>query len=138
MTAFNFGDLNWLAIVACIVVGQVFLTVWFLVLFGNPWAEAYGVADKKQHAAEIPGYTYAIGAACTFLLTIGLAVLQQALGVATVGAGLAVGLFVALSFCIATALPGYAFLRRWPAFFLAIGSQTVLILLLSGILAVWK
>jgi hypothetical protein len=71
-------------------------------------------------------------------LALGLAVLQAALGVRTVGDALKVGVVVALHFCIATALPGYAFLKRWNAFFIAIGSQSALILVLSVVLAVWQ
>lgn len=134
----NFGSMNWIAIIVCVVVAQGFLTLWFLVLFGEPWAKAYGAADKAQHAKEIPGYTYAIGAGCALLLTLGLAFLQQALGIADIGSALMLGLFVAVTFSIATAMPGYAFLKRWPAFFIALGSQTVLILILSVILALWK
>jgi hypothetical protein len=133
----NAADLNWMAIAAGVVVGQVFLTVWFVVLFGQPWARAYCAADQTRHTKAIPGYTYALGLACMVLLTAGLATLQVALGVATVGAGLVLGVFVALHFCIATALPGYAFLKRWNAFFLAVGSQTALILILSALLAAW-
>ncbi len=133
----NFASLNWLAILVCVIVGQVFLTIWFVVLFGEPWAKAYGVADKRQHTKEIPGYTYGIGLACMVLLSLGLAIMQQNLGIQTVSGGLILGLFTAVHFCLATALPGYAFLKRWRAFFLAIGSQTVLILILSLILAVW-
>ena len=134
----DLGTLNWLAIAACVVAGQAFLTVWFLVLFGDPWAKAYGVADKTQHAKEIPGYTYAIGAGCTFALTLGLAILQQALQVDSIGEGLLTGIVVALCFSVATALPGYAFLKRWDAFILAMGSQVALVLILSAILAAWR
>ena len=130
--------LNWAAIGVSVVVGQIVLTVWFTALFGAPWARAYGAADQKQHTKEVPGYTYAIGVGCTLLLTLGLAVLEAALGVSTAAEGLGTGLFVAVCFTTATALPGYAFLRRWSAFFLAIGSQTVLILLVSLILASWQ
>ena len=133
----DYGNIDWLAILVCVVIGQVFLTIWFLVLFGDPWAKAFGVADKKQHAKEIPGYTYAIGALCVLMLSVGLAVLQQAFAVDSAAGGLQLGLVVALHFCIATALPGYAFLKRWPAFFMAIGSQTALILILSLVLALW-
>lgn len=133
----NFGDLNWLALLACVIVGQAFLTIWFLVIFAEPWAKAYGATDKKQHTSEIPGYTYGIGLACMILLTFGLAVLQQAMGIATLGAGISFGLFMAITLTVATALPGYAFLKRWNAALLAIGSQTVLIVILSSILAVW-
>ena len=130
--------LNWLAILVCVVVGQAFLTVWFSALFGRPWARAYGVDDTKRHTQEIPGYTYAIGLACTLLVTVGLAILQAGLGVKTAGAGLVFGFFVAVHFCVATAVPGYAFLKRWNAAVLAVGSQAVLILSLSLILAVWQ
>jgi len=138
MMEMNFDSLNWFAILVCVVIGQAFLTVWFLALFGEPWAKAYGAADKKAHANEVPGYTYAIGLVCMILLTLGLAVLQRGLAVASLGDGLTLGLFVSVSFCIATALPGYAFLRRWSAFFLAIGAQVVLIMILSAILSVWQ
>ncbi len=134
----DFGNLNWLAIVACIVVGQGYLTVWFLVIFGEPWARAYGAADKQQHAREIPGYTYGVGLICVIGLILGLATLQRSLGINTATGGVQFGIFIALFFCIATALPGYAFLRRWSAASLAIGSQATLILILSLILAVWQ
>lgn len=134
----RFDSINWLAILACVVVGQVFLTIWFVAIFGEPWAKAYGAADKKQHTKEIPGYTYGIGALCVFLLSVGLAALQSGLQVAGAVDGLVTGGTIALCFCISTAVPGYAFLKRWNAGVLAIGSQSVLILILSTILAVWK
>lgn len=133
----NYSGLAWPAIITCVVVGQIFLTLWFLVLFGEPWAKAYGAEDKAQHAKEIPPYTYGIGFVCNLLLVVGLAALQNALGVKGAPAGLTVGVFVAVHFCLATAMPGYAFLKRWPAFFMAAGSQALLILIDSVILAVW-
>lgn len=135
---FDFGNLNWLAILLSIVIGQVFLTVWFAVLFAEPWARAYGAADKAAHTKDIPGYTYGVGLACMIALTLGLALLQNSLGVQSLGAGLSSGFVVALCFCLATALPGYAFLGKWNAAAIAIGSQFVVILILSSILAVWR
>ena len=134
----HLSSLNWFAIGTCLVFGQVFLSVWFIVLFGNPWAKEYGVADKKQHTKEIPGYTYGIQALCTFMLILGLAMLQSTLGVNTFTDGITLGLFVALFYSIATALPGYIFLKRMNAFWMAMGSQTILILVVSIILAVWQ
>ena len=82
-------------------------------------------------------YTYGIGLGCMILLTLGLAILQKNLGVSGIGGGLSTGLFVAVMFTVATALPGYAFLKRWSAFTLAIAAQVVVILILSVILAAW-
>lgn len=134
----HFDTINWLAVLVCLIVGQGVLTVWFVALFGTPWAEEYGVADKKQHTKEIPGYTYAIQAVSTALMILGMATLQASLGIDTAGGGIILGLWVAISFSIATALPGYAFLKRWRAFALAMGSQAVLMVIVSAILAVWK
>ncbi len=133
----DLAALNWLAILACVVLGQIILTVWFAVLVAEPWAKAYGAADKAQHAAEIPMYTYGIGLLCTILLSIGLATLGNALNVTGIAGGLSMGLFVSIFFCLATAIPGYAFLRRWPALVLAIAPQVIVILVMSAVLAIW-
>ena len=134
----NLSTINWYAVLTCLVIGQIFLSVWFIVLFGKPWALEYGASDQKSHTKEIPGYTYGIQAFCTFLLIIGIASLQNALNIGTLGSGLIFGLFTAIFFSLSTAIPGYIFLKRWRAMWLAMGSQTVLIILISIILAIWK
>lgn len=136
----SFASINWLAILACVVAGQVVLTVWFVALFAKPWAVAYGGAETtpKQHTQAVPGYTYGIGAICVALLSIGVALLQNALGVATVADALQLGLFVGLTIFVAMAMPAYAFLRRWSAWFIGAGSQITLICVVSVILALWR
>ncbi len=134
----NLSSINWYAVGACLVFGQIFLSLWFIVLFGTSWAKEYGVADSRQHTKEIPGYTYGIQALCTLLLIIGMAVMQGALSIDTFSEGLWFGFLVVLFFSWASALPGYIFLKRWKAFFLSMGSQAVIILVISSILAIWK
>jgi hypothetical protein len=134
----NWTSINWLAILTCVVIGQVFLTLWFAVVFAKPWAKAYGVDDPKEHTKQVPGYTYAIGALCVLLMSLGTALLQSSLEVDSAGEGLVLGLFLAIHFGIAMSLPGYAFLRRYSAFALALGSQTVLIVIVSTLLSVWR
>lgn len=135
---FHFESFNWLAIVACVIAGQIISTVWFTALFGDAWAAEYGATSKQQHTKEIPGYVYAVGLVCTTILVLSIAALQQALAVASLGSAIGLGLFVAIGFCAATGLPGQAFLKRWRVFFIAYGSQTVMILAISIILAMWK
>lgn len=132
----DFAALNWLAILAGVVAGQAVSTIWFVVLFGDPWAAEYGAKDKKQHTKEVPPYTYAVGVACTFALTVSIALLQRALSVSTIGAALGLAVFVSVGFCIATGVPGQAFLRRWKVAQLAFGSQTAMILVISVVLVV--
>ena len=135
----NFGDIDWLALLACVVAGQITLTVWFVVLFGEPWAKAYGgeAMTKEQHTKEVPMYTYGIGAACVFLLSLTISLLHGALGVASVGAALQLACLLAVGVFVAMAMPGYAFLRKWSAWSIAAGSQVVLICVVSLILVLW-
>jgi len=133
--SFDLAALNWLAILVGVVAGQVVSTVWFVVLFGEPWAREYGAPNKQQHTKEVPGYTYGVGALCTAALTISLALLQAALGITTVGGALGLAALVSVGFCIATIVPGQAFLKRWRVAALTFGSQTAMIFAISIVLA---
>lgn len=50
---FDIASFNWFAVLASVVAGQVTSTVWFVVLFGAPWAAEYGASSKQQHAKEV-------------------------------------------------------------------------------------
>ncbi|MFT5679399.1 MAG: hypothetical protein ACI8RZ_000303 [Myxococcota bacterium] len=136
---FTLEHVNWLAILACVVAGQILLTVWFVVVFADPWAKAYGGEGmtRAEHTKAVPGYTYAIGAVCVFVLSLGLSLLQGALGVEGVGEALQLAGFLSVVIFVAMAMPAYAFLRRWRAFAIGAGSQLALIVVVSSILALW-
>ncbi|MEM7156515.1 MAG: DUF1761 domain-containing protein [Myxococcota bacterium] len=130
----DFSQLSWVAVLVSVVVGQIVSTLWFVVLFGEPWAREYGVASSKEHTKEVPPYTYAVGIACTAALAISLAVLQGAFGVTGIGGALKLAGFVSVGLCIATGVPGQAFLRRWRVASIACGSQVAMIFAMSVVL----
>lgn len=132
------AGLAWLPILAAVVTGQIVSTVWFVVLFGDGWAREYGAATKAEHTRQIPPYTYAVGLACTIVLTMGLAWLQARLDIGSVGDALALGALVAVVFAVAAVLPGYAFLQRWRAFGYAQGCQAAMILVISVVLGLFR
>ena len=132
------SGINWLAVALSVIAGQVISAVWFVALFGEPWAKEYGARSKRQHTKEVPGYTYAVQALCTIAMVLSVAVLQRSLGVASVGDALKLGLFVAAGFCVATGLPGQAFLKRWRVAAIAYGSQVAMIIGVSLILGLWR
>ncbi len=132
------SEINWWAVLASVVAGQVISTVWFVVLFGDPWAKEYGAADKKQHTKEVPGYTYGVQLLCTVLLVLSLAVVQQWLAVDSVGEALMLAGLVIIGFTVATGLPGQAFLKRWRVAAIALGSQAAMIVGISLVLALWQ
>lgn len=133
----HISDINPLALVVGVVAAQIVSTLWFTVLFGEPWAREYGAASRQQHTAEIPGSTYGVQLLCTVALALSLAVLQRMIGVASVGGGLGLGLLVAVGLSGANILPGQAFLKRWRVAALTAGCQGTMILVISAILAAW-
>lgn len=134
----DFSAINWMAVLVSVVAAQVVSTVWFVVLFGEPWAKEYGAKDKKEHTKAVPPYTYAVQLACTVVLVLSLAILQQVAGVNSLGSALATGLFVIVGFSISTGLPGQAFLKRWRVAAIAYGSQAAMILVISLVLGLWR
>lgn len=134
----SFSGINWLAVLAAVVAGQVISTVWFVALFGDAWAKEYGATTRQEHTAEVPGYTYGVQIACTALQMIALALLVGWLDVDTLGESLGLGVFVALAFCVANGLPGQAFLRRWRVAALAYGCQSTMIVAGALILGLWR
>ena len=136
--ALDFSGINWLAVLASIVAGQVISTLWFTVIFGEPWAKEYGAPSRREHTKEVPGYTYGVQALCTVVTVLGLALLQRWLSVESVGAALGSGLFVAIAFVAVNILPGQAFLKRWRVAALTAGCQSTMILAISLILGVWR
>ena len=109
-----------------------------MVLFGEPWAKEYGAKDKKQHTKEVPGYTYAVQVLCTVVLVLSLALLQQLLSVDSSMEALQLGALVAVGFCVATGVPGQAFLKRWRVAAIALGCQATMIVGISLILGLWR
>ncbi len=131
-------ELNWLTIIAAVVLGQVILTLWFTVLLGDAWARAYGAESRAEHTKAVPGSAYGIGALCTLLMTLSIAIIQQAAGVAGFSGGLIFGIIAAVGFGFATVFPGYGFLVKQDAGAIAAGSQAAAIFCISILLAVWQ
>lgn len=134
----NLTSISWASVAASFVAGQIFLTLYFTVVFGKPWAEAYEPGKTPaEHTEDVPKYTYGVAAACTLLLAVTVAVLQAALKTSSLGEALLLGLVISVGIVAASMLPGYAFLKKWDACALAAGSQVALTLLVSTIVGAW-
>jgi len=71
-------------------------------------------------------------------LVLSLAILQQWLSVGSLTDALKLGFLVAVGFCIATGVPGQAFLKRWRVAAIAFGCQATMIIAISLILGQWR
>ena len=133
-----FSSVNWIAIIVAVIAGQALLTLWFTLLFGESWANAYGAENRAAHTQAVPGSTYGIGLACMVVLVIGTALLHQAVGINSIDGGLVFGVIAALAYGLATVLPGYGFLLNLDAGRIAAGSQAAVILVVSLVLSAFE
>ena len=136
--ALDFSGIHWLAVLISFIAGQAISTVWFVLLFGEPWAKEYGASSRQEHTSAVPGYTYAVQALCTLVLVISMALLQEWLFVDTMGEALWLGVFVAVGLVVANGIPGQAFLRRWRVAGIAFGCQSVMVMAISLTLGLWQ
>ncbi len=130
-------DVNWLAIVVCIVANMVIGAVWYGV-FAKPWMAGIGKTreDIEQNQSWQP---YAIATLNSFLMAFMLANVLSWSGITGLVDGLVVGLYLWFGFTGFTFAANHAFegrsLNLW-----SINSGTYLVglLVMGAILGAWQ
>jgi hypothetical protein len=141
----DFGLINWLAVVACVVASMLIGSVWFnQKTFFPVWWKAIGRSGKIE-----PGMSGAMG--ITWGLTV-LAALVQAVfmslmvtamgsmtpGGATVGTGALSGLALWFGFVAPTSLTNKVFAGQLKAWVLEAGNHLINFVVIGAILGAWR
>ena len=83
----NLGAINWLAIVACVVVSMVSGSIWYNPkTFFPAWWKVVG-AGREQPGMENMGMTWGLTVLSSFVQAVAMAIMINALGITTAGAG---------------------------------------------------
>ena len=139
---FDFGGLNYLAIVVGVVFNMVLGALWYSpFLLGKPWMAATGITaeyiEKAGKGAQYKGY--AIAVAVSIVLVVALALLTQSLAIDEPLDGLALGLVVGVGLVAASQAPNYSFEDRSLRLFLInLGYSVVGFAVIGILLAVWR
>jgi len=136
--------INWLAILATTVLAMVIGAIWYSpMLFANPWVKLIGLDpnDKKtmdeMQKGAMPGYLLAVvGNILTAYILVHF--LTYA-GATTFTQGMATGFWAWLGFFALPSAMSYKFENRpWALYCINVGMPLVNLLLMGGILAVWR
>jgi hypothetical protein len=125
------GRINWIAVIAAVIVQQIVGFLWYGALFQEPWMNAVGLTAADVESANMP-----VSMAVSFLASIAAAILLSLLLSATDEWGLMNGLKWAFLLWLLLALPIHVetniwALRGWiPA--LIDGSEALVALLAAG------
>ena len=139
----DFGSINWLAVIACVVVSMVSGTLWY-----NPktffpiWWKGIGKSEKDVPGTANMGMTWALTLLASLTQAVFMALFVNAMGKMTDGAtllsGASAGLMLWMGFVAPTYLVNKLFagqsLKIWA---IEVGNHLVNFVLFGAILGAW-
>ena len=138
---FDFGELNYLAIVVGVVINMALGALWYSpVLLGKPWMAAAGITAEDIEAQKGQQYRgYAVAVVVSIVLVFVLALLTRNLGIDEPLDGLVLGLVAGIGLVAASQAPNYSFEGRPLSLFLInLGYSVVGFAIIGVLLAVWQ
>jgi ABC-type uncharacterized transport system permease subunit len=138
---FDFGELNYLAIVVGVVINMALGALWYSpVLLGKPWMAAAGITAEDIEARKGEQYRgYAVAVVVSIVLVFVLALLTRNLGIDEPLDGLVLGLVAGIGLVAVSQAPNYSFEGRPLRLFLInLGYSVVGFAIIGVLLAVWQ
>lgn len=141
MDSIDFGSLNYLAIVAGIIINQALGAAWYGAL-GKPWMAEVGLTQEDMEAMKGTArmwYPYVVAIVSALIFTLGLAVVMQGMGAEDFVDGLILGLLAAIGFIATSYATTYSFEGRSLKLFLINSGYPLISYAIIGVLlAVWQ
>ena len=140
----DFGSINWLAVVACVVVSMIVGSVWFSQkTFFPVWWKAIGRSEKDAPGMQNMGMTWALTALSSFVQAVFMALMVNVMGSvtpggATLGSGALTGFMLWLGFVAPTGLTNKLFAGQLKAWLLEAGNHLIDFVLFGAILGAWR
>ena len=135
-------DVNYLAVVVVTVVSFLIGMIWYMFLFGKVWQKEMGFSDKdmkkaKEKGMALPMILNLIG---TLAMVFVSALFVGWLNLSGFSEGATLGFWIWLGFFAATTLLGDVLweMKSWKLFFINALYWLVNLVVVAGILAVWK
>ena len=133
----NFGSVNWLAVLACVVLSGVIGFSWYHPsVFFKAWWKGIGRTEKDKPDPNPAMYVYTFVAA--FVEAVAASFLLKAMGSTNLVSGLEAGFMIWLGFVATTNLANNLFAGRgWTVWLIESGDHLVYLLVCGAILSIW-
>lgn len=135
----HIAGFNWVAILVAAIAAQPVGALWYSPwLFANAWMRELGKTPEEIHAdsSKMP---FVVGFVSPLVMAAVLAWLSGVTGWTGAGAGIALGVIVALGLVAAGGAPHYAFSGRSRVAFLIDAGHTLAVLVVVGaIVGAWR
>ena len=143
----DFGSINWLAVVLCVVVNFIIGAIWFSEKGFFPiWWTAIGKSKSDNPGmtgANAMAITFGITIVATIVVAIFMSLMVTAMGKlmpggATLVSGATTGFFLWLGFVAPTSIANRIFAGQLKAWVLEAGYHLVNFIIIGAILGVWR
>ena len=138
----DFSSINWLAVVACVVVSMISGGLWFgPKTFFPAWWEAIGKTEKDTPAGDNMALMWGGTGLASFVQAVSMAIMVNYMGKSSGGATLAsgamAGFMLWFGFVAATSLTNKLFAGQLKAWVLETGNHFINFILFGAILGAW-
>ena len=138
----EFSSINWLAVVACVVVSMISGSIWFgPKTFFPIWWKAIGKSEKEVPGMENMGMVWGLTALASFVQAVFMALMVNAMGSlsggATLASGATAGFVLWLGFAAPSSLTNKLFAGQLKAWVLEVGNHLINFVLFGAILGAW-
>ena len=132
------SDINWLAVIVATIAHQALGALWYGVIFRKTWISAMGM-NPEEIEREGPGGEMAIGAVCSLVSVIALAVFMSWIGDPTLTKGICSGAVAGIGFVAASTIMNGLYEQKKPVVSVLFGAYYTLGLAIAGaILGAWQ
>jgi len=139
----DFSSINWLAVVACVVVSMIVGSIWFNPkTFYPAWWKAIGMSETDASGMQNMGMVWGLIVLASFVQAVFMSLFVTAMGSLTGGATLAsgatAGFMLWLGFVAPSSLTNKLFASRLKAWVIEVGNHLVTFVLMGAILGAWR
>jgi hypothetical protein len=141
----DFGSINWLAVIACVLASLVIGSTWFSPKFFYPaWVKALDQIDRNapndQNMAPVIRI-FGLTILASFVQAVFMALMVNAMGSmsggATVGSGALTGFLLWFGFVVPSSLTNKLFADRVKAWYYEVGNHLLTFVVMGAILGAW-
>jgi len=134
----DFGSINWLAVVVCVVVSMISGSLWYNPkTFYPAWWKAIGRSEDDQPGMQNMGLVWGGTILSSFVQATSVAFMINVMGSMSAGSGAMAGFMLWFGFVAATSLTNKLFAGQLKAWVFEAGNHLVNFLLFGAILGVW-
>ena len=139
----NFSSINWLAVIACVVVSMIIGAIWFgTKTFYPMWWKSIGRSEKDDPGQGMNmGLMWGLTIFASLVQAVFMALMVNAMGSmsggATLASGATAGFLLWLGFAAPSALTNKLFANQLTAWVLEQGNHLITFVVMGAILGAW-